>query len=58
VVSAKTIKAFEAYMAAKGKPVAKVDVYRGVWWPHTETVQFGEETEAPASSETSERRSS
>lgn len=28
----KNIKRFEAYMAAKGTPVAKpVDVYRGVW---------------------------
>ena len=35
----KAIKLFEAYMAAKGTPVAKpADVYRGAWWPHTETV--------------------
>ena len=28
----KAIRLFEAYMAAKGTPVAKpVDVYRGVW---------------------------
>lgn len=35
----KNIKRFEAYMAAKGTPVAKpVDVVRGAWWPMTDKV--------------------
>ncbi len=35
----KAIRMYEAYMAGKSAPVAKpVDVYKGVWWTHTEPV--------------------
>lgn len=56
-MSSKTINAYEAYLKSKGKAVPKVDVVRGAWWPHIEPVQSGEETEAPPSSKTTERRS-
>jgi len=36
----KAIKLFQAYMAAKGTPVAKpVDVYHGVWAQRTQVTE-------------------